>query len=113
MNPARPKRKILLALSCAIALLALPAVAAAVGESDAEAEPPPVAVATAPVEEAVPDETAALHAEVVRGLPFSSFDLIALIAVLAGLTTISFAVHRLNRAPAASPGQASITTDAE
>jgi hypothetical protein len=112
MNRARPKRKILLALTCVIALLALPWVAHAAGGSGAESESQPAGVATAPVEEAVADETTALHAEVVRGLPFSNFDLLALIAVLAGLTMISFAVHRLNRDPAA-PEQASITTDAK
>ena len=113
MNRTRPKRKILLALSCVVALLALGPVADAVGGGEMNAEPQPAGVASPTVEGAVAEEPVSLHAEVVRGLPFSRFDIIALVVVLLGLTTISFAVHRLNREPAERSAPSPVTTDAE
>jgi len=112
MNRARPKRKILLVLTCAIALLALVPVTQAAGGDGVKSEPQPAALSSVPVDAAVTDETPALHAQAVRGLPFSNFDLFALIAVLVGLSSISYVVHRLNRDPAEPAAEAPITTDA-
>ena len=112
MNRARPKRKILLVLTCAVALLALAPVAGAVGTDEMPTETQPAAVATVPAE--VDGETTdALYAQVVTGLPFSNFDFLALIIVLVGLTSLSFAVHRLNRDPRKSLPALPVTTDAE
>ena len=113
MNRARPKRKILLVLPCVIALLALGPVTAVVGGNEVETEPRTAGVTTTAAEGAAVEETASPHGRVVRGLPFTSFDLLALGAVLLGLTTISFATHRLNLEPSEPPAQAPVTTDAE
>ena len=112
MNRARPTRKILLALTALVAVFALGPASQSVGGSETETEQQPAAGATGPVDAAAPEEATELHAQVVRGLPFSNFDLISLIAVVLGLTTISFVMHRLNldREPGAG---APITTDAE
>ena len=112
MNRAKPTRKILFVLTCLVALLALAPVALAVGDDEMETEPPAAAVATAPVDPGAAEETGVLHAQVVRGLPFSNFDLLALIAVLVGISSMSFAVHRLNRDPAEQAANTQITTDA-
>ena len=124
MNRPRPTRKLLLILACTAALLGVPSAGNAVGDSELEGEPQATAVAPAPAASSATEETDVLHAQVVRGLPFSNFDLLALIAVLVGLSSISFAVHRLNRhrgeplppPPAAPPAEtaaeAPITTDA-
>ena len=112
MNRVRPNRKILLALPCVIALLALGPITV-VGGSEVETEPQTAGAANPPMEEAVVEETTSLHGQVVRGLPFSSFDLLSLGVVLLGLTTISYTMHRLNLEPGEPPAQAPVTTDRE
>ena len=113
MNLVKSQWKIFLLLTCAIALLSFAPVALAAGGDEMEAEPQPAtAVTSAPAEVPVAGETDVLHAPAVRGLPFSNFDLLALIAVVVGLTTISFTVHRLNRDPDGRRPAPRITTDA-
>ena len=119
MNRAKPTRKILLVLTCALALLQLVPAAGAVGADEVD-EPqtaavtsaPAAAVTDAPAEAAIADEAGVLHAQVVRGLPFSNFDFLALCSVLLGFTILSFAVHRLSRDPAEDARKPQITTDA-
>lgn len=112
MNRARPTRKILLALTALIAVFALGPASQPVGGSEPQTEPQPAALATGPVDAAAPEEVPELHAQVIRGLPFSNFDLFSLMAVVIGLTTISFVVHRLNLEPEPGAG-APFTTDAK
>lgn len=121
MNRAKRLRKILFVVSCAIALFALAPGAVAVGGDEIEAEPQAsafsnptaaTAVAGSPTEGVAADQGSVLHAQVVRGLPFSNFDLLALCTVLLGLTAISYSVHRLNRDPGEQPRKSQITTDA-
>ena len=115
MNRATPKRKILVLLTCIVGLLAVAGpVPSAGGDDEAPLEPSTGGVTAVPIEEPVAGSTTErLHAQVVRGLPFSNFDLFALIAVLIGLTSISLAVDLLNRPPRKSAAaEPSITTDA-
>ena len=119
MNRADPKQKVLLLLTCVLALLALAPVATAVSGDEMEepqtaavaSTPAAAAVTSGPAEAAVADEASVLHAQVVRGLPFSNFDLLAMCIVLLGLTILSYAVHRLTRDPAERRRKSQITTD--
>ena len=107
------KRKILFVLTCVIALLAVIPVTGAVSRDEVEPEAEAAAVASMPAEGTVSGEEGALHAEPIKGLPFSNFDLLAMGVVLAGFISLSFVVHVLNRDQGEGPGGPPITTDAE
>jgi hypothetical protein len=113
MNRARPNRKILIVLCCALALLAAIPVLGAVGGEDVEPEAQAAAATRSPVDATVSSEESALHSEPVKGLPFSNFDLLALVVVLAGFISLSFAMHILSRDQAQRPDGPPVTTDAE
>ena len=95
MKRPSPNRPLVL-LICALVVFAIPSLANAGGD-ETEAEPQATAVTPVPSDAGDGGDTDLLHGQVVRGLPFSNFDLLVLVAVLVGLSAISFAVHRLNR----------------